>query len=556
MNFSKASKVLFGYAVQRLTHTASSIALLLIMQCFFMNGFAVPANPRPFKYVQADGTTVMLRLVGDEHCHALLDSLDRVVEITEWGYVKVISHHGSEYVSNMRKAAAASDNMRYGALSKSICREAITDEVHGLIVLVNFSDLAFTDTRERIQRMMNEENYSENGATGSARDYFISQSTGRFKPTFDVIGPVTLELPCRYYGGNVNGKAGNDRHADAMIFSAVQKAAEQKLVDLSQYDKNNDGIVDMVYVIYAGYGEADGGDSNTIWPHMWNLQASSMFYSQKIDGKSLGLYACSAEYRGDNTFSGIGTFCHEYGHCLGLPDIYDTDYSGGYGMGSYDIMSHGSYLNNGNTPPNYSGFERHCLGWMELEEVQVSRDYTLLSIEESNSALKLSSRSNPDEYFVLENRQQQGWDKYLPAHGLLITHIDYNEEDWANNTVNDDPAHQHVMMMAADNLWNKTTQSGDLYPGLLDNKEFTDTSVPSSKLWDGSNLAKPVTDITLNGSAVTMHIELDTDGIGSSENQASNNVYRNSRIYNLNGQEVSEEYKGIVIRNGHTVINK
>ena len=138
----------------------------------------------------------------------------------------------------------------------------------------------------------------------------------------------------------------------------------------------------------------------------------------------------------------------------------------------------------------------------------------------------------------------------------MITHIDYNEEDWANNTVNDDPAHQHVMMMAADNLWNKTTQSGDLYPGLLDNKEFTDTSVPSSKLWDGSNLAKPVTDITLNGSAVTMHIELNTDGIGSSENQASNNVGRNSRIYNLNGQEVSEEYKGIVIRNGHTVINK
>lgn len=187
--------------------------------------------------------------------------------------------------------------------------------------------------------------------------------------------------------------------------------------------------------------------------------------------------------------------------------------------------------------------------------MQLSRDYTLLSIEESNSALKLSSRNNPDEYFVLENRQQQGWDKYLPAHGLMITHIDYNEEDWVNNTVNDDPNHQHVMMMAADNLWNKTTQNGDLYPGLLDNREFTDTSVPSSKLWDGSNLAKTVTDITLNGNAVSMHIELNTDGIGGSVNQSNNNVCKNGRTYNLNGQEVSETFKGIVIRNGHTVIN-
>ncbi len=555
MNFKKAINVLFCYTSRRVTRMAFFIALGLMVYGV-MKGFAVPANPRPFKYVQADGTTVTLRLVGDEHCHAYLDSLDRVVEITETGYVKVISDRGKEYISNMRKTSAASDKMQYEALPKSICREAITDEVHGLIVLVNFSDLAFTDTRERILRMMNEENYSENRATGSARDYFISQSTGRFRPTFDVVGPVTLELPYRYYGGNINGKAGNDRHADAMIFSAVQKAAEQKLVDLSQYDKNNDGIVDMVYVIYAGYGEADGGDANTIWPHMWNLQASSMFFSQKIDGKSLGLYACSAEYRRDNTFSGIGTFCHEYGHCLGLPDIYDIDYSGGYGMGNYDIMSHGSYLNNGNTPPNYSAFERHCLGWMELEEVQMSRDYTLLSIEESNSALKLSSNTNPDEYFVLENRQQQGWDKYLPAHGLMITHIDYNEEDWANNTVNDDPNHQHVMMMAADNLWNKTTQNGDLYPGLLDNKEFSDTSVPSSKLWDGSNLAKPVTNITLNGNAVTMHIALNTDGIESYINQRDSDFNKNSRTYNLNGQEVSDTYKGIVIHNGHAVINR
>ena len=126
---------------------------------------------------------------------------------------------------------------------------------------------------------------------------------------------------------------------------AVQKAAAGGLVNLDDYDANGDGIVDMVYIIYAGLGEADGGDANTVWPHMWNLQASQQFANQTIQGKRLGLYACSAEYRTDPTvtqgksFSGIGTFCHEYGHCLGLPDIYDVTYSGGYGMGNEWMFS-------------------------------------------------------------------------------------------------------------------------------------------------------------------------------------------------------------------------
>ena len=265
-----------------------------------------------------------------------------------------------------------------------------------------------------------------------------------------------------------------------------------------------------------------------------------------MGGKRIGLYACSAEYRGDKSFSGIGTFCHEYGHCLGLPDIYDVDYSGGYGMGCYDIMSSGSYLNNGNTPPNYSGFERYSVGWMMYDDVTVAGDITLSSIEESNRAIRLSSPTNPDEYFVLENRQKEGWDAYLPARGLMITHIDYDEQIWDDNKVNDIPDHQHVMMMAADNVWNQSTMSGDLYPGLLNNTEFTDASIPNSNLWDGKKLGKSVTAINMEGNNVSFRINIDVSGIAL-PNAVSERECK--RIYSIDGMQIPNGYSQNIIIN-------
>ena len=297
---------------------------------------------------------------------------------------------------------------------------------------------------------------------------------------------------------------------------------------------------------------------------MWNLQGSAMFANQRIQDKRLGLYACSAEYRTDRfadegkSFSGIGTFCHEFGHCLGLPDIYDVSYSGGYGMGTYDIMSSGSYLNNGNTPPNYSAFERYSMGWLMYDDITTDRDITLSPISESNTAIRLSSPTTPNEYFILENRQQDGWDAYLPACGLMITHIDYDEEVWNNNTVNNDPNHQHVMMMAADNSWATSTQSGDLYPGLLDNTSFTDTSIPNSLLWDGTPLNKPVTDIKMTESEVSFHVGVNATGISSVDFWQD----ANGKAFDIEGRELLPDRKltgkpsmGITIVNGRKIIN-
>lgn len=522
---------------------------------------AVPANQRPFVYTQPDGRQFTLTLVGDEHAHTYRDSQGYAVTIGDDGFVVRLAEKAETLLKAKRIEAINEKRMLTAGLRNSF-RPAPGKDTRGLIILVNFDDLKFNNTKKEIHKQMNDEGYSKNGATGSARDYFIAQSSGQFQPTFDVVGPVNLDMPYRYYGAN--DKKGSDKNSAVMIFSAVQKAANDGLVDLNDYDTDNDGIVDMVYIIYAGLGEADGGDANTVWPHMWNLQGSAMFANQRIQDKRLGLYACSAEYRTDRfadegkSFSGIGTFCHEFGHCLGLPDIYDVSYSGGYGMGTYDIMSSGSYLNNGNTPPNYSAFERYSMGWLMYDDITTDRDITLSPISESNTAIRLSSPTSPNEYFILENRQQDGWDAYLPACGLMITHIDYDEEVWNNNTVNNDPNHQHVMMMAADNSWTTSTQSGDLYPGLLDNTSFTDTSIPNSLLWDGTPLNKPVTDIKMTEAGISFHMGVNATGISSVDFWHK----ADGRSFDIEGRELLTDRKqtgksplGITIVNGRKIIN-
>lgn len=528
------------------------VLLSVMMAITAVEMFAVPANPRPFVYTQPDGSRITLSLMGDEYAHSYVDENGFAVTINEDGFITRLTEKAEPLLRERRKTTLNERARLLGNLKNSINRTPGKDS-HGLIILVNFDDLKFNNTREEIFNLMNQQGYNKNGATGSARDYFVAQSMAQFEPTFDVVGPVDLEMPYRYYGAN--DAKGSDKNASVMIFSAVQKAAEQGLVNLDDYDADKDGIVDMVYVIYAGLGEADGGDANTVWPHMWNLQASAQFANQQIQGKRVGLYACSAEYRTDQTtidgksFSGIGTFCHEYGHCLGLPDIYDVTYSGGYGMASWDIMSSGSYLNNGNTPPSYSAFERYSVGWLNYDDATVERDYVLSPLAESNHAVRLSSPTNPDEYFILENRQQNGWDAYLPARGLMITHIDYDEQVWDQNAVNADPKHQHVMMMAADNNWAKSTISGDLFPGLLNNTSFTDSSKPSSLLWDGTPLGKSVTDIRMDGTDISFHVGIDASGIMSPyfENESHG---QDIKTFSIDGKLIERQAKGIVIENG------
>lgn len=529
--------------------TLRHLFLSILCATGMIHAGAMPAAPTPFVYTQPDGTTLTLRLLGDEHAHVYLMEDGREARFDEAGFVS--AGECCDAATWQHRLARRRQQARLQAREQAQPRRvATTGQAKGLIVLVNFADLAFEDEALRIQRQMNETGYKENGATGSARDYFTDQSMGLFTPQFDVVGPVTLDFPYRYYGSNRNDDDAHDNAPKEMVFEAVKSAVSQGMAHLDDYDSDHDGYVDMVYVIYAGKGEADGGDPNTIWPHMSDMQGDAQWAFQSIDGKRLALYACSAEKRGDGTFSGIGTFCHEYGHCLGLPDLYDVDYSGGFGMGDFDIMSGGGYLNKGNTPPCYSAFERYSLGWLEYIDIESSGSIDLPPLPGSNIAYRLTS-PHPNEYFTLENRQYDGWDLYLPGRGLMITHIDYDETIWEDNEVNDDPDHPHVRLMAADNTWSRTTENGDLYPGTFDNHTFSDSSTPAALLWDGSSLGKSLSHIQLSGMNVTFDVEVETDGIETITANEEDDVY-----YSIEGVRVGRPVKpGLYIKNGKKILN-
>jgi len=190
-----------------------------------------------------------------------------------------------------------------------------------LVLLVQFNDLYFSVSNSNLAftRMLNQEGYSENGGTGSVRDYYYENSSGAFAPEFDVIGPITLSKSVRYYGANKEDGGEMYERSQEMVIEAAQLARQQYGVNFSQYDNDGDGIVDNVFVFFAGHNEAEGGPDYTIWPHAWNVYYENVVY----DGVRLSSYACASELRGHQgtTMAGIGTYCHEFGHVLGMPDF-------------------------------------------------------------------------------------------------------------------------------------------------------------------------------------------------------------------------------------------
>ena len=349
----------------------------------------------------------------------------------------------------------------------------------GLVIMVNFSDLSWTKaTHAEIDSMLNGQNYTRNysyrygyinynvSSSGSARQYFYDSSFGQYNPHFTVVGPLTISQNYAYYGSN--DRDGNDMYAEDMLVEACRLADEQG-VDFTEYDNDGDGDIDFVYVLYAGYQESDGAGDNYIWPHSYSLDdyyyASSRSGGRaqsvvRLDGKRLNNYACSGEIQYySNQHDGIGTFCHEFGHVLGLMDHYATDYSTHKAMGAWDIMDSGSYNNEGNTPPLYSAYEQFFMGWLTPTVISDTGVYTLSAMENTQAAYLICSGGqhnligndpNPTTFYLLENRQKTGWDAHLPGHGLMITKIQYDYTKWAANTVNNTASAMGVDLIEAD----------------------------------------------------------------------------------------------------------
>lgn len=505
--------------------------------------FALPARSIPETVTQPDGTVVTVRVVGDEFYHYQMtadgipvvrdaDGFYRYAELAPDGTAvagQVIARDAhlrtasdKVYLEQLaaRKVSqgmVAQRQLKRQQKLRSVTRrttQATTgDDVHGLVLLVEFSDKKFdpTNTLEDFKEMMNKEGYNYQGAIGSARDYFIAQSGGQFRPTFDVVGPITLDKTMAYYGGN-DKYTGNDSRPEEMVIDACRKV--ESTVDFSIYDRDNDGFVDLVYVIYAGYGESAndnaGSLDDTIWPHAWYIyQGAGKEVS--VDGKLLDAYACSAELQGNTGIyrDGIGSFCHEYSHTLGLPDFYDTSGSN-YGMSTWSLMDYGCYNgpdmngdghSDGSVPVGYTAYEREFCGWLTIEELTSPATVSLENLADSKKAYKIVS-SDKNQYFTLENRQQTGWDTYMASSGLMILKVDYDRMIWDNNIVNCEPTRQRMTIMPADNHRSFYDETGDLYP-YNNNNSFTDQSAPASKTNTGLSLGKPVTNITQANGVIT-----------------------------------------------------
>ena len=333
----------------------------------------------------------------------------------------------------------------------------------GLLILVNYTDITFLEenNQQAFDSLANSDNYTYNGATGSCKSYFKAQSNGQYEPEFDVIGPITLPKTSAYYAAN--DVYGNDQYVVDFVVDAC-KGADALGVDFTQYDNDNNGIVDFVYIIYAGYAESEGAPETTMWPHNWDL-VSALYYGNSnmdeyyansdtdfklpsFDGKLVNAYACSNELRkATSKRAGIGTICHEFSHVLGLPDYYLTTNNPVTQQrltpGAWSLMGYGNYLNNGNTPPNYSVYDKYYLGWLTPTVLATSQSLTIPADGETTYMLTRNEKHvdegpyRTDTVYYIENRQLEGWDTYLPGHGMLIWQVIFDEKDWFNNCPND-----------------------------------------------------------------------------------------------------------------------
>lgn len=541
--------------------------------------FAIPAYPKPLKVKQADGSWLTIQMRGDEHGHYVLtsDGIPLVFNARQENYEYADWKDGKVQASGIKAVEASERTAKVKAFVESLDKSAILEsfkrarlqqlqqtlssrrnaslkagsnpqkeklnnfptigEVHSLVILVQFADTKFStvgsDAHQFFNNMLNEPGFTySNGANGSARDFYLNSSNGRFQPQFDVIGPVTLPEKYSYYGANQGSSVDNPARLEQFVREACTLA--NPLVDFSQYDHNQDGYIDNIYFFYAGKGEADSGDGNAIWPHSayYSDMAKDAGLSEtslKLDGIEVGNYTCSNEINGTLITpqpAGIGTFVHEFGHVLGLADHYDVNYGmTTFAPGSFDTMAQASYNNNGNTPAAFSAYERACLGWLDLTVLKNGVDSlnVLPDLNDSNKAYVVPvGGTNDEEYFIMENRQKKGWDAFIPGHGMLLWHIDYDAKAWEKNELNITGTHQRVDIVEADNKLTDNTRAGDPFPGTSNVTQCNLTSWAGGKVMSLDDIEEKdgIINLMLGG----LNLKLNTPDVKVTEVQDSSIV--------------------------------
>lgn len=442
------------------------LSALLILGTTVVN--AVPAMKSWKKMILSDRTAVEVKLVGDEYAHYYITRDGRTLAPRADGKLAPISAVQIADMAFQRQAAMANARQRLSFARQAkaapaskgrntLCRlPSIDDKTifrgskKAPVILAYFSDKKFSKNDEQIVKfydnVLNKEGFNEYGAAGSVHDYFKDMSRGVFDLTFDIIGPVKVSKSATYYGGPSVIMGGTD-HIGEFITEAVKNADAAYNIDWSKYDWDGDGEVEQVFVLYAGYGQATGGPTGTIWPNAWTLDEATANNDGNggfsLDGVFINQYACSNElYQSSgSTPMGLGVFCHEFSHCMGLPDMYDTNYSNTPTMGDWDLLASGSYNGPngiGWCPAGWTSYERAYAGWLDIEELKTGDIITgMKDLEDyEGKAYAIYNDNHRDEFYLLENHKNRGWDAYTPEGGLLVIHVDYDKALFDNNIVN------------------------------------------------------------------------------------------------------------------------
>lgn len=580
--------------------------LYLMLSMLF--AFGTAANAVPAKRIQkvitlANGTQVSVELRGDEYLSWWegTDGTAYRTTATDENVFEAFDLEAQKPAAAARRARTEQGRVARLARVKNSLKGA-DDKMRGLggdhitykgvkkglVVLVDFKNMKFADGHdlEYYKNVINGKDFTneEEGYVGSVRDYFLAQSNGQFELDFDVVGPVTMSKNYGYYGGD------SQYQKDEKVYEMIKEASDaiQDQVDLKDYDWDGDGEADQVFFLYAGLGQASSTNASTIWPHESELRYWPCGVLSYSTGK-INTYACANELQPETQGSsryisaGIGTICHEFSHCLGFADMYDTTGGGGYGMSVFDVMDQGSYNGNGFVPCNYTAFERIYAGWVEAIELDAPATVKdMKSVSDYGRPFIMYNYKNTNEYFLLENRQNTGWDEGLyGSNGLLITHVNYVPSRWANNTVNASKEKiQCCTVVNADGsreISNTLSLQGDLYPyevkGVTMNDEFTDDSEPAAKLYNKNSdntyaLGIPITQIKRSKGSVSFLV------CGGDDKNVIDNTFKgvvdgingvtvvkktvDNRIYSIDGRylgtDASALGKGIYVVGGKKIV--
>ena len=551
-------------------HFMTHKTILILLAIFIsLTATAIPARKGLIPLTQPDGTTFNAVFRGDESVRIKTTTDGRAIIQDEegwWCYAE-FDETGRRWSSGWRVGGKAPQEILSRSMEipyrkvaqlarfrnmhedgrlasipgKAVTRNGETAIKHGIVILAQFKDVSFKHSRSDFEALLTQEGYSEHGAIGSAKEYFDAQFGGKAEFIFDVSDVVTLPGARKDYGAN--DESGQDTSPEMMIMEACRLADAD--IDFSIYDDDSDGEIDNVFVFFAGEDEAEGAAEECIWSHAWYIY-NGAGYNMSLDGKRLNRYACTSELTRltvadgkTTTMAGIGTFCHEFSHTLGLPDLYDTDYeeSGGEAAALWQwtaLMHGGNHNGRGQVPPYFNAIEREILGLCSPEVIDSDGTYTLEPVHIGGKAYRIDT-DHPDEYFLLECRSGERWDSKVGGSGMLIYHIDKSDRNsgysdyygyditalrrWTvANEVNCRPDHQCADLLEADGRQDSfSAEESELFRSSLSsiNGIFfpysgTDSITPDGKpgltYWSGEKSKATITNIRWENGKVTFSV--------------------------------------------------